>query len=220
MPEVGGPVGILGGTFDPIHHGHLRLAQEARDHLQLNGVRLIPSGQPPHRGVPGATPAHRLAMTRLACADNPAFVVDDAEILATGPSYTVTTLERLRALYGPQRPLVLLLGADAFLGLEAWHRWETVFDLAHVAVATRPSHRLAPEHMTPALAGCCRSRTHHDPALLRQAPAGTVLPFAITALDVSATAIRTALQTGGNPRYLLPGAVLDYIAQHRLYSAT
>lgn len=134
------PLGVLGGTFDPIHTGHLRLAEEAREALGLGGVRLIPAGQPPHRGEPGSTAEDRLAMARLAAAGNPGFMVDDGEVRAQQKSYTVLTLERLRAEIGPRRPLVLILGADAFAGLPTWHRWTDLFALAHLAVANRPGY--------------------------------------------------------------------------------
>src|SRR5574337_1565987 len=113
----GRPVGLLGGTFDPIHLGHLRLAEEAREALGLGELRLIPAGQPPHRDAPATAAEDRLAMARLAAEDNPGLVVDDGEVRAQQKSYTVLTLERLRAGLGPTRPLVLILGADAFEGL-------------------------------------------------------------------------------------------------------
>ena len=127
-------LGLLGGTFDPIHFGHLRLAEEAREQLGLERVRLIPAGQPPHRGAPGGSADERLAMTQLAAAGNTGFEVDDSEVRLAQPSYTVLSLERLRAELGPQRPLVLILGADAFAGLQRWHRWQELFALAHIAV--------------------------------------------------------------------------------------
>lgn len=212
-----GPLGILGGTFDPVHHGHLRLAEEARERLDLAGVVLIPAGLPPHRQPPQATPAHRLAMVEQAVAMNPGLRVDPAEIQAAGPSYTVPTLERLRASHGPERSLVLLLGADAFLGLTTWHRWQDLFALAHIAIATRPSHVLEAEHMTPLLAAEFAARQSRSAAALAAAPAGLIVPFGITPLDISATAIRGALSTGRSARYLLPDNVLDYISQNRLY---
>src|SRR3989338_9399344 len=131
------PVGILGGTFDPIHYGHLRLAREIAGKLQLGEVRFVPSGIPPHRTAPDASVADRLAMVRLAVAGNPLFTVDDRETGKTGPGYTVDTLTALRAETGPGQSLVLLLGADAFLDLATWSRWHQLFDLAHVAVAYR-----------------------------------------------------------------------------------
>lgn len=137
MPEPG-PLGLFGGTFDPVHLGHLRLAEEAREALGLASVRWIPAGQPPHRGAPRLSGAHRLAMVRLAVAGNPAFQVDGAEVESPGPSYTVTTLERLRRELGPEQPLVLLLGADAFAGLPGWHRWQALLGLAHLVVLHRP----------------------------------------------------------------------------------
>ena len=123
-------LGLFGGTFDPIHYGHLRLAETAREALGLERVRFIPAGRPPHRGTPGASGTDRLAMARLATADNPAFEVDPAEVDAAQASFTILTLERLRLALGPQRPLVLLLGVDAFLGLPGWKRWTELFDFA------------------------------------------------------------------------------------------
>lgn len=212
------PLGILGGTFDPVHFAHLRLAEEARDRLNLDRVRLIPAGTPPHRQPPLAGPAHRLAMARLAVEDNPGLELDEGEIHASGPSYTVLTLERLRRELGPRKPLVLLLGADAFLGLSTWHRWQELFDLAHLAVATRPAHVLEAAHMAPALAAEFTRRQVRAAQSLRESLAGCILPFGITSLDISATGIRAALQAGGSPRYLLPNGVLDYIHRHHLYS--
>ena len=218
-PGAFSPLGILGGTFDPIHFAHLRLAEEAMDRLDLDQVRLIPSGTPPHRSPTVASAEHRLAMVRLAVEGNPALVLDDSEIREAGPSYTILTLERLRRALGPDQPLGLLLGADAFLGLSTWHRWREVFDFAHLAIATRPSHVLEPERMAPVLADVFVSRRVHTAAALRSGAAGAILPFGITSLDISATAIRATLKAGASPRYLLPGRVLDYIRRHHLYSS-
>lgn len=217
----GGPLGVLGGTFDPIHLGHLRLAEEAREALALAGVRLIPAGQPPHRGTPHSTAEDRLAMARLATAGNPALAVDDGEVRAAQKSYTVLTLQRLRAELGVQRPLVLILGADAFAGLPSWHRWEALFELAHIAVANRPGYaphgRRWPATLSPALDAACRGRHSADPADLRTAPAGRIVPFDMTPLAISASLIRDLVNNGHSVRYLLPDPVLDYIAAHRLY---
>lgn len=218
-PATSEPLGILGGTFDPVHIGHLRLAEEARVVLGLAEVLWIPAGQPPHRNAPHCAAERRLAMARLAIADNPAFVLDDSEVRAAAPSYSVLTLIRLRELHGPQRPLVLLMGADAFLGLESWHRWRELFDLAHLGVATRPGSTLDPAAMTPQLAAEYSGRQCEDAAVLRTSGAGRIMPFAITPLDVSATQIRRILTAGGSARYLLPAPVLDYIAKHQLYPA-
>ena len=211
------PLGILGGTFDPVHYGHLRLAEEARATLALAQVLWLPAGQPPHRSTPGGGAEHRLQLVRLAIAGNPAFALDDAEAHSPAQSYTLTSLMRLRALHGADRPLVLLVGADAFAALDTWHRWQELFALAHLAVATRPGYELAPERLSPALADELRSRLRSDAGSLAQEPAGSIVSFAITALDISATRIRKALAAGASARYLLPDPVLDYIARHRLY---
>jgi nicotinate-nucleotide adenylyltransferase len=212
------PLGLLGGTFDPIHHGHLRLAIEARQRLGLGAIRLIPAGQPPHRARPGTPAEHRLAMTGLAVCDLPGFEVDDTEVRSRKPSYTVATLERLRAELGPDRPLVLILGADAFLGLAGWHRWQALFGLAHIAVATRPGYVLADALYGGELAEECPERLSQNPQILQTAPAGAIVPFTIPSLEISATLIRHALGHGDDARFLLPGAVLSYIQEHHLYS--
>ncbi len=132
-----GPIALLGGTFDPVHYGHLRFADDVRRALGLDEVRLLPARDPPHRAGPAATAADRLAMLRLAVAEFPGLAVEERELRRDGKSYTVLTLEELRH-EDPQRPLWLLLGADAFLGLPTWHRWREVFALAHVVVVARP----------------------------------------------------------------------------------
>lgn len=225
MPETGtGKLGLFGGTFDPLHFGHLRLAIEARESLNLGGVCFIPAGNPPLRDAPRCPAGHRLAMVEKALAGIAGFSVDAAEVQDQArPSYTVTTLERLRRRHGPQRPLVLLLGADAFARLESWQRWRELFALAHVAVATRPGHELdVPAGTLRAGAGATaldaefRAR-RGGVADLDSAPAGRIVPFAITALEISATAIRERLARGLSVRYLVPDAVLDYIDLHQLY---
>ena len=216
-PERGpGPLGLFGGTFDPIHLGHLRLAETAREALGLERVRFIPAGQPPHRATPGASGADRLAMARLATADNPGFEVDAAEVDAAQPSFTILTLERLRAELGPARPLVLLLGVDAFLGLPTWRRWTELIDFAHLAVASRPGYTLDEARLAPALAALTETR-RATPDALATAPAGCLVPFDMTPLAISATDIRARRGAGLSLRYLLPPAVVDYISRHQLY---
>lgn len=217
-PTEAACTGLLGGTFDPIHFGHLRLAEDARQALALERVVFVPAGQPPHREAPHAAKQERLAMVRLAVADHPRFEVDAAEVASAAPSYTVDTLERLRADWGGARPLVLLLGADAFLGLPAWKRWRELFELAHVAVALRPGFELAAADMGEALAGEWRRRGGADAAALRAAPAGRIARFAMSVLDISATRIRAEIGAGGSARYLLPAPVLDYIDRKHLYT--
>lgn len=216
----GAPLGLYGGTFDPVHLGHLRLAEEAVDALGLAGVRWIPAGQPLLREAPSVAARQRLEMVRLATADNPRFSVDPAEVEADRPSYTVPTLERLRRpdVLGGERPLVLLLGADAFAGVAAWHRWETLFELAHVAVAHRPGYCLEASALSAPLARTLKQRLSLDPAVLAASPAGRIVTFAMTPLDISATRIRAALSKGESVRYLLPDALIGYLQNHRLYT--
>jgi nicotinate-nucleotide adenylyltransferase len=222
MPEAAvatqGAIGILGGTFDPIHSAHLALAATAREKLRLERVIWVPSGQPWHRRPPLAGPAHRLAMVQLALAGQPAFEVDASEIQSDAPGYTVLTLERLRARYGDKRPLVLLLGADAFLGLPSWHRWQDLFRLAHIAVATRPGFDLAADAMPAALAEQFRRRTRSQFTALAAAPAGTIILFELSAGTVSGTGTRALLAAGENPGDWLPPGVFEYIRTHHLYT--
>jgi nicotinate-nucleotide adenylyltransferase len=220
QPDVDKPLGIFGGTFDPVHFGHLRLAEEAIDRLGLSGVRWIPAGSPALRGAPRLGPRQRLDMVRLAIADNPRFELDPAEAETPEPSYTAPTLERLRRpdACGPKMPLVLLMGFDAFTRLDEWHHWERLFELAHVAVAHRPGHSIDPERLPPELAAAFRRGRCEDPGELAGAPAGKVATFAMTPLDISATRIRALLSAGESPRYLLPGAVLAHIHAHRFYT--
>jgi nicotinate-nucleotide adenylyltransferase len=214
-----GPLGLFGGTFDPLHVAHLRLALEAREALDLSEVCFIPAGNPALRAAPACPAADRLAMVERAVAGISGFSVDAAEVLAArnpAPSYTVDTLERQRRQHGPRRPLVLLIGADAFARLESWQRWQDLFALAHIAVATRPGHELSVGAGTSALDAEFRTR-RGSAADFTAAPAGRIVPFAITALEISATAIRRRLTAGLDVRYLVPDPVLDYIDSHQIY---
>ena len=220
FPKLPEPLGLFGGTFDPVHYGHLRLAEEAITHLGLGGVRWIPAGQPPHRGTPQVTAAQRLAMVLRSTAKNERFSVDPSEVEAAAPSYTVHTLERLRRELGAEQPLVLLVGADAFAGLATWHRWRDLFKLAHIAVSHRPGFPVEPASLPPALAAEFAERRLADSACLQSAAAGGIITFAMTQLAISATQIRTLLANGLSARYLLPDEVLDYIQTHSLYRNT
>lgn len=214
------PIGVLGGTFDPIHYGHLRLAEELGETLKLEQVRLVPSGTPPHRSAPQVAAEHRLAMAQLATAGNSRFAVDAREVHRAGPGYTFDTLTELREEAGSTRPLVLLVGADAFLEFATWHRWREIFSLAHVAIAHRPgfpAERWA-ERMPQPLAREYTARHMQQPLATHLQAAGGIVVVPFTALDISATAIRDMLRAGASPRYLLPASVLDYIREHRLYA--
>lgn len=211
---------ILGGTFDPIHYGHLRMAAEVKAALSLPEVRLIPAGSPPHRDPPVAAAVHRLAMTALGCAEFPGLAADGREVGRKGPSYTVPTLEALHAEQ-PGLPLALLIGADAFAGLASWWRWERLFTLAHFVVVERPGAILAAAQLPPAVEVHWQRRLTTDPARLERALAGSIVRVQVTPQPIAATEIRAALAQGvdgrARVRGLLPAAVLDYIDRNQLY---
>jgi nicotinate-nucleotide adenylyltransferase len=219
MPGTG-PIGLFGGTFDPIHYGHLRLAEEIAEGAKLADVLFMPSGTPPHRTRPGASAADRVAMAKLAVAGNDRFTVDDRETRRAGPGYTVDTLSELRRELGSQRSIVLLLGADAFLELCTWHRWRNLFELAHIAVAYRPGFPIDTwqARMPEPLAREYAARSMEEPLSVHLAPAGGIAAVSMTGLAISATFVRNALVQGASARYLLPDTVLEYIRSHALYT--
>ncbi|MFO1320669.1 MAG: nicotinate-nucleotide adenylyltransferase [Burkholderiales bacterium] len=209
------PLGVLGGTFDPVHIAHLRLAEEAREALGLAGVRFVPSANPPHRNRPSVDAVHRLRMVELAIAGQPAFVADDRELRRATPSYTIDTIESLRAEVGAERPICLIVGADAFRLLETWHRWRELLGAAHLVVAHRPGFEILPG--TDALGEAFAARRTESSSDVWASAGGRIFPLAITPLDVSASRIRADLAAGRSPRYLLPDSVLRYIDSHHLY---
>ena len=212
-------IGILGGTFDPIHFGHLRLAEEMLELANLRQIRFIPTGIPPHRNAPQVSAQHRSAMVRLAITEQPAFVLDEREVERTAPCYTVDTLRELRAELGAAQPLCLLMGGDAFLQLHTWHEWQQLFELAHIVVGYRPGFTLEERiHGTTA-----ELQRHYQQRLcaanaLSQQPCGGITELAIPKLEISATDIRRRVAEGRTIRYLLPSAVANYIHQHQLYT--
>jgi nicotinate-nucleotide adenylyltransferase len=208
------PIGVLGGTFDPIHYGHLRPALELLEALELAEVRFIPCRIPAHRGSPQITAEQRLALARLATVGQPGFVTDDRELQREGPSYMVDTLTSLRDDFGADTPLCLILGSDAFRELHTWRRWEALSGLAHLVVMERPG---ASQPLPPLLEAFVAPRTIEDAVELRRRPAGGILWRSVTQLDISATQIRALLARGQSPRYLLPEAVLAYIHDRGLY---
>mgnify|MGYP003385356711 CR=1 FL=1 len=214
------PIGILGGTFDPIHNGHLRLAQEALEQCDLAAIHFIPSGTPPHRTAPHASAVQRLDMVRLALQGNAAFVLDEREIYRIDPCYTVDTLTALRAELGMQQPLCLLMGGDAFLLLHSWHEWKRLFELSHIVVMQRVGHPLgnAINGANEALRDEYRARLAPAPRILRDSPAGGVLVANMPALEISATDIRKRCAENKNIHYLLPDVVADYTQLHHLYT--
>ena len=209
-------IGIFGGTFDPIHYAHLRLAEELADRLALAEVRFVPARIPPHRAAPNVTAQHRLEMVRLAIQGNPRFCIDDRELRREGPSYTVDTLLDLRRELGAHAPLLLIMGEDSYLALTTWSRWEQLYDLAHIVVAARPGFDLALERLNAPLAAQTAPRLTSRPQDLAVGH-GRVLAADTTPLPISATQIRRHLETGHSARYLLPEEVLAYIQAHQLY---
>lgn len=206
-------IGILGGTFDPVHYGHLRPAQEVLRALELAEIRLIPAAHPPHRRPPLATVDQRLRMVELAVSGIHGMRVDDREILRGGPSYTVLTLESLRHEFG-ERPLCLLLGLDAFEGIEAWHQWRRLPELAHLIVMTRPGWTLPESN---ALPSWVRGRLARTPGDLALADAGRIYFQTVTPQDISATRIREAIALGDPVDGLLPPVVIDFLRANRIY---
>lgn len=209
------PLGIFGGTFDPIHLGHLRTAFELMQSLDLAELRFVPAGRPPHRDAPFADAALRLELVRAAIADQPGFVVDDREIRRAGPSYTVLTLAELRAEH-PRRPIVLAVGMDAFLGLTQWHRWQELFELAHLVVAYRPGWRAPGDGP---LGELLRERGTDRVADLHEALAGRIVVRPVTQLEISSTELRSLIAAGQDPRYLVPEAVRSLLLGAGRYAA-
>ena len=208
------PIGIFGGTFDPVHYGHLRTAFELLQALDLGEGRFVPCGDPPHRGLTFASAALRLDLVRLATRDQPGFVVDDRELQRRGPSYTVDTLASLREEF-PGRSLCLITGMDAFLGLPTWHRWDEILDFAHIVVAHRPGWRVPDEGALGALLEERRTKSARD---LHGSPRGKVLVHEVTQLEIASTEIRSLVADGYDPRYLMPECVRDAIMQSSCYA--
>jgi nicotinate-nucleotide adenylyltransferase len=206
-------IGILGGTFDPVHIGHLRTAFELLGSCGLSEVRFIPCGIPPHRPPPVAPAELRLQMLQAALAGEQRFRVDDRELRRPGPSYMVDTLDSLRSEVA-DASLSLLLGADAFVGLPDWHRWQDIPRLAHLIVVHRPGWQLP---VTGPLAALLDERHAAGAAALRREPAGLVLAQPVTQLEVSSSAIRALVGRGGDPRFLVPDAVRAIIIQSGCY---
>jgi len=208
------PMGIFGGTFDPIHYGHLRTAFEMLQALRFDEVRFMPCGDPPHRDTPHADAKLRLEMVRVATEAQHGFVVDDRELQRDGPSYSVDTLAALRTEY-PLRPIGLIIGMDAFLSLPKWYLWREILQLAHIVVAHRPGWR-APD-MGP-LGELLADRGTHRIGDLHQAKAGHIYIHDVTQLEISSSEIRELVAVGRDPRFLLPDAVRGVIEKSGCYA--
>lgn len=204
-----------GGTFDPIHHGHLAVARSAGEQLGAV-VHLVPCADPPHRARPVANAAQRAEMVRLAIGNDPGLALDTRELRRAGASYTLDTLIELRSELGPQRPIACLIGADAFRGLPSWRDWRELFHLAHLVALTRPGHRL--DALPEALEAELVLRRTDSPAALLAAPAGAVLALEVPAWEVSSTEVRAALAAGRSLGRWVPSSVLAWIAENDVYA--
>ena len=212
--QLPAPIGVFGGTFNPIHYGHLRSALELVERLDLDHLRLMPCSEPPHRDTPSCPAEHRAAMVELAVAGEATLVCDQRELQRPGPSYTVSSLEEIRGETGADRGLCLVMGGDALTGITGWHRWRELLDLAHIVVIARPGWDLPREGEV--------ANWLHDHRLasrdeLRREAHGGILLESLRPLAISATEIRDLLAAGRSARYLVPEPVLDYIHAHTLY---
>lgn len=204
----------MGGTYDPIHFGHIKPALELLHKLSLQEIRFIPCRIPPHKSLPKASPEQRWAMLNIVVRSQPGFVADSRELRREGPSYTVETLMDLRVALGQDRPLCLIMGNDAFRGLTSWYHWEKILGLAHIIVVRRPGSKLPEEGPLAELLERARLK---GPQNLAESPQGGILPCEVTPVNISSTAIRKCILGGESPRFMLPGAVWAYIKQHQLY---
>ena len=207
--------GIFGGTFDPVHLGHLRAAVEAREILELEDFRLLPVGVPFHRPNPMASGADRIVMLERAVSTIPGFSVDDREVRREGYSYMVDTLVEIRGEIGDV-PLMLMIGQDAANALDTWHMWRDLFDLAHLVIMRRPESRV---RWTGDLEREVKRRLTVDPDQLRTKAAGLIYALEVTQLSIAATDIRKRLESGRTVQFLLPDPVIDYIEENQLYFA-
>ena len=211
-------LGIYGGTFDPVHYGHLRTALDVKEALRISDLRFLPCRTPAHRGAPGANPQQRLSMLELALQKaGTDFSIDRRELDREGPSYMVDTLASLRR-DEPDRPICLILGLDAFAAIPSWHRWRELFNLAHFAVMWRPGAK-KPD-WSGELADLVLTRREEELGKLASTPCGKIAFLEVTQLAISATGIRNMIAQGKSPRYLLPETVLEMIQSQALYAKT
>ena len=208
------PIGIFGGTFDPIHYGHLRTALELKALLDLDKVHIVPCADPPHRTAPMSDGALRLRMVEAAIRNEPGFVADDRELKRAGVSYTIDTLASFRAEL-PGRSLCLLLGMDAFLGLPQWRRWRELTTLAHIVVAHRPGWEVP---TTGTLGELLRDLRAPSVAEIHSKAAGLIHVQPVTQLEISSTDLRDSLRAGRDPKFLVPDSVREIIIETECYA--
>jgi nicotinate-nucleotide adenylyltransferase len=208
-------IGVFGGTFDPVHFGHLRTALEIKESLHLDQVRLVPCRFPPHREIPAASAKQRLTMLRMAVQNETGMCIDAQELQREGPSYSVDTLAATRKETDETTPICLIVGMDAFAGLETWHQWRILFDLAHIVVMYRAG---AVPPLPNTLTEFIEDKTVQSAAILRSTNSGLILFQQVIQLDISATRIRRLIKEGRNARWLLPDSVLQMIKEQHLYT--
>ena len=209
------PIGIFGGTFDPIHYGHLRSAFELLQALRLSEVRFVPSADPPHRNSTFAPADLRYRMVEVAVAGQPGFAVDDCEFRRDGPSYTIDTLTAVREQH-PDVSLCLITGMDAYLGLTSWYRWDEILNLAHIIVAHRPGWKLPDTGELGELLAANGTSSVDD---LHRSPGGCIYDHAVTQLEIASTEIRELIAEGRDPRFLMPDAVREVIVETGCYAS-
>ena len=214
FPILSPLVGVFGGTFNPVHYGHLRSALELVERLQLEQLRLMPSASPPHRDAPECSAERRAAMVELAVTGEPRLVCDAREMQRPGKSYTIDSLIELRGELGTQQGLCMVLGCDAVQDIATWHRWQELLDWAHIVIIARPGWQLP---RAGKLAQWLKAHQLESPELLRQRPCGGIVIEELRPLAISSTEIRDLLASGRSARYLMPQSVLDYIQTHTLY---
>lgn len=207
-------VGLLGGTFDPVHNGHLRIGLEVMHAMSMEELRFIPCADPPHKTSTNADYAQRSAMLKSGIAGVEGFSLDDREFHRQGPSYTIDTLRSVRGELGNDVSICWIVGSDSFQTLDTWHEWEALFEFAHFVVACRPGwQRDAHSEMGKKLA----DRFVSDPFKLEQKQAGYIMPWQVTQLAISATEIRKKVKNGESPRFLVPDDVASFIELNGLY---
>ena len=209
-------IGVYGGTFDPIHFGHLRPALDVMQGLGLEQIRFIPCGQPPHRQPPVADAAQRLEMVKLAVQDQAGFVTDDRELNRPGLSYMVDTLHSLKQEMS-EKSFCLIIGMDAFCSFDQWKNWQEILLLVNLVVIHRPNAEFDETQTSEALCSCLSQSRVNDVTELKAATSGKILFYPVTQLDISSTQIRESIKQGKDVHYLMPESIVEYIQQHRIY---